>query len=45
VRLITAEVDSAVCQMNDAAADPIGRFLAGSCFYEPTSDYKLGCFK
>jgi len=43
VRLIAAEVDGAICQMNDATADPIGRFLAGSCFYEPTSDYKLGC--
>jgi sugar lactone lactonase YvrE len=41
--LITAEVDGAVCQMNDAAADPMGRFLAGSCFYEPIGDYKLGC--
>ncbi len=41
--LISAEVDGAVCQMNDAAADPMGRFLAGSCFYAPTGDYKLGC--
>jgi sugar lactone lactonase YvrE len=43
LRLIAAEVDGAVCQMNDAAADPMGRFLAGSCFYEPANDYKLGC--
>jgi sugar lactone lactonase YvrE len=43
LRLIAAEVDGAVCQMNDAAADPKGRFLAGSCFYDPAADYKLGC--
>jgi len=43
LKLIAAEVDGAVCQMNDAAADPAGRFLAGSCFYEPNADYKLGC--
>jgi sugar lactone lactonase YvrE len=41
--LIADEVDGAVCQMNDAAADPAGRFMAGSCFYDPTGDYKLGC--
>jgi D-xylono/L-arabinono-1,4-lactonase len=43
LKLIAGQVDGAVCQMNDAAADPVGRFLAGSCFYEPTNDYKLGC--
>ncbi len=43
LKLIAAEVDGAVCQMNDAAVDPKGRFLAGSCFYDPAVDYKLGC--
>jgi sugar lactone lactonase YvrE len=43
LKLIAAEVDGAVCQMNDAAADPAGRFLAGSCFYDPAGSYKLGC--
>ena len=41
--LLAAEVDGAVCQMNDAAADPSGRFLAGSCFYDPNEDYRMGC--
>ncbi len=43
LKLIAAEVDGAVCQMNDAAADPAGRFLAGSCFYDPKGNYKMGC--
>ena len=43
ISLIAAEVDGAVCRMNDATADPLGRFLAGTCFYEATGDYRLGC--
>lgn len=43
LKLIAGEVDGAVCQMNDAAADPAGRFLAGSCFYDPKGNYKPGC--
>jgi D-xylonolactonase len=43
MKLIGAGVDGEVCRMNDAAADPVGRFLAGSSFYEPAGDYKLGC--
>jgi sugar lactone lactonase YvrE len=43
LQLLAAEVDGAVCQMNDAAADPQGRFLAGSCFYDPAANYPLGC--
>src|SRR5215469_1909432 len=30
------------CRMNDAIADPEGRFFAGSLFYEPGQDYELG---
>lgn len=43
LQLIASEIDGALCQMNDAAADPAGRFLAGSCFYKPACDYELGC--
>ena len=43
LQLLASEVESAVCQMNDAAADPAGRFLAGSCFYDPATKYPLGC--
>ena len=43
LRLLAADVGGAVCQMNDAAADSKGRFLAGSCFYEPDREYRLGC--
>jgi D-xylonolactonase len=43
LRLLADKVDGAVCQMNDAAADPAGRFLAGSCFYDPQVEYQLGC--
>lgn len=41
--LIVAEVDGKFCRMNDAAADPKGRFLAGSNFYEGSGNYPLGC--
>jgi sugar lactone lactonase YvrE len=41
--LLADQVEGAVCQMNDAAADPEGRFLAGSCFYHPREEYALGC--
>ncbi len=41
--LVVAEVDGMICRMNDATADPMGRFLAGSCFYESSGDYTLGC--
>ena len=29
-------------QLNDCAADPAGRLIAGSCFYAPEGDYPLG---
>lgn len=41
-RLIADEVHGAKCRMNDCIADPNGRLLAGSCFYDPVKDYPLG---
>lgn len=40
--LIVAEMSGEKLQLNDCLADPEGRLLAGSCFYNPTSDYLLG---
>jgi len=42
IELVVSEVDGHKCQMNDAIADPAGRFLAGSWFYNPTQKYNLG---
>ncbi len=41
-QLVVAEVAGAKCQMNDCVADPKGRLLAGSWFYDPQKDYQLG---
>lgn len=42
-RLIAEQADGSKCQLNDCIADPAGRFLAGSVFYDATSkDYPLG---
>ena len=41
LRLIADEADVAKCQMNDAIADPEGRFFAGSNFYDPSGKYEL----
>jgi D-xylonolactonase len=41
-RLLAAEVDGSPLQLNDCIADPQGRFLAGSLFYDPSKDYPLG---
>ena len=40
--LIVSQVDEAKCQMNDAIADPEGRFFAGSNFYDPDQNYEPG---
>lgn len=41
--ILTAEVDGFACRMNDCIADPRGRLLAGSCFYDSIrNDYPLG---
>lgn len=39
---IAQEVDGIPCQMNDATVDPAGRLLAGTCFYSPDGEYRLG---
>ena len=41
-RLVADQADGSKCQMNDCIADPAGRLLAGSCFYDPSKDYPLG---
>jgi D-xylonolactonase len=42
VRLIADRVGSDKCQMNDCIADPEGRLLAGSWFYDSNGAYPLG---
>lgn len=42
-RRLAEQADGHKCQLNDCIADPAGRLLAGSCFYDPTRDYQLGC--
>jgi sugar lactone lactonase YvrE len=41
-KLLVSEVAGSLCQMNDCIADPKGRFVAGSYFYDPAREYKLG---
>lgn len=42
LQLIAAQAGGSKCQMNDCIADPKGRLLAGSCFYDPSKHYALG---
>lgn len=42
LRLIADQVANSKCQMNDAIADPEGRFFAGSNLYDPSREYELG---
>jgi D-xylono/L-arabinono-1,4-lactonase len=42
IQLIADRVNGSKCQMNDSIADPAGRFLAGSWFYNPAAEYELG---
>jgi sugar lactone lactonase YvrE len=42
LRLIADQVAGAKCKMNDAVADPEGRFFAGSNFYDADKEYELG---
>jgi len=42
LRSIAEQVDGAKCRMNDCIADPKGRLLAGSWFYDPGKEYPLG---
>ena len=41
-QLIVSEADGAKLQLNDSIADPKGRLLAGSTFYDPQGNYPLG---
>ncbi|HEX4486201.1 MAG TPA: SMP-30/gluconolactonase/LRE family protein [Terriglobales bacterium] len=40
--LIVSEFGGEKLQLNDCIADPEGRLLAGSCFYNPAKSYPLG---
>ncbi len=42
LRLIADRAEGSKCQINDAIADPEGRFFAGSNFYDPAHDYEPG---
>lgn len=42
LRLVVDHVDGHKCQINDCIADPAGRLIAGSCFYNPSREYELG---
>lgn len=41
-KLIVSEIGGVKLQLNDCIADPEGRLLAGSCFYNPSERYPLG---
>lgn len=41
-RLIVSQVAGVECRMNDCTADPEGRLLGGSWFYDPSGAYPLG---
>jgi sugar lactone lactonase YvrE len=40
--LLASELENEKLQLNDCIADPRGRLLAGSCFYNPSAEYPLG---
>jgi D-xylonolactonase len=40
-RLIARDADGHACLLNDCIADPAGRVLAGSKFYDPHTEYPL----
>jgi D-xylonolactonase len=42
LQLLAAEVDGFECRLNDCEADPAGRLITGSNFYDPAADYRLG---
>ena len=41
-RLIVGGIDGVKCRLNDCIADPIGRLLAGSCYFAPDVEYESG---
>jgi len=40
--VIASEISGAKCQVNDCVADPVGRLITGSYFYDPGREYELG---
>jgi D-xylonolactonase len=42
LKLIAEEFEGAKCRVNDCIADPRGRLIAGSNFYDPSVDYPFG---
>ncbi len=41
LELLAKEVAGATCRLNDCAADPAGRLITGSNFYDPSIEYPL----
>jgi sugar lactone lactonase YvrE len=41
-RLLADRADGSICHLNDCIADPAGRLLVGSYFYDPGGKYPLG---
>ena len=41
-RLLADQADGSRCHLNDCIADPSGRLLVGSYFYDPANEYPLG---
>ena len=42
IRAIVREIDGRPCQANDCIADPSGRLITGTWYYEAGSEYQLG---
>jgi sugar lactone lactonase YvrE len=40
--LLVDQMDGTKLQLNDCIADPAGRLLTGSCYYDPHTEYKRG---
>jgi sugar lactone lactonase YvrE len=41
-RLVAADVNGSKCRINDCIADPQGRLISGSWFYNPEGNYEKG---
>lgn len=41
-QLIVEQVGNEACRLNDCIADPQGRLIAGTCWYEPDKNYRVG---
>jgi sugar lactone lactonase YvrE len=42
LQLLARKIAGAACRLNDCSADPAGRLIAGSNFYDPANEYPLG---